>query len=154
MKFPVLSETPLWLVLVHWYGLLLIALFELLHLGDAWLASLPWSNWPQVLAAGWRSGQLPSGALILLYMNGLMVASAVILLNVFVRLLALNRPREAVPRTPETPPDVPGADQAAQALHGEAGRCLMQNPEVVALVGQFREQLRRISVARTGGRWP
>jgi hypothetical protein len=150
MRFPVFSEAPLWLVLVHWYGLLLIALFELLHAGDAWLVALPWNDWPQVLAAGWRSGQLPAGALLLLYLNGLMLTSALLLVYVFVRVLAANRQprREAQPANANLPEASPA--EPTSAARAEAAGDLWQNPEIAALVSRYRAQLKRITVAGAG----
>jgi hypothetical protein len=138
---------PLWLVLLHWYGLLLIALFELLHAGDGWLTALPWSHWPQALAAGWRSGQLSAGALFLLYLNVLMLVSAVLLLYVLVRVLAANRSHEAAPPATENLQHTSAMHPTAQAARGEAGDGLLQKPEVVALVIHFREQLKKIAGA-------
>jgi len=152
MRFPVFSEMPLWLVLVHWYGLLLIALFELLHAGDGWLTVLPWSHWPQVLAAGWRSGQLSAGALFLLYLNVLMLVSAVLLLYVLVRVLAANRSHEAAPPVPENLQHTSAVQLTPQAARGEAGDGVLQKPEVVALVIHFREQLKKVAGAGRGQR--
>jgi hypothetical protein len=150
MKFPFFSETPLWLVLVHWYGLLLIAIFELLHNGDGWLAALPWGHWSQALAAGWRNGQLSAGALFLLYLNVLMLASGLLLLYVFVKVLAANRWHEVAPHGLSSRP-APTADAPVrQAIAETVDGGVMQKPEVVALVSHFREQLKRIAVAGTG----
>lgn len=147
MKFPYFSETPLWVILVHWYGLLLIAIFELLHDGDAWLAALPWGHWPHALAAGWLNGQLSAGALFLLYLNVLMVASGLLLLYVFVKVLAANRWHEVEPDGLSNRPAPPADAPVRQAINEAVDSGVMQKPEIVVLVSHFREQLKRIAGA-------
>ena len=111
-----------------------------------------WSHWPQVLAAGWRSGQLSAGALFLLYLNVLMLVSALLLLYVLVRVLAANRSHEAAPPVPENLQHTSAVQLTAQAARGEAGDGVLQKPEVVALVIHFREQLKKVAGAGRGQR--
>lgn len=153
-------EVSLWVVLVHWYALGLLILFEYTHAGSGWLADLPWDYWFEELVDGLGGGKLSAGTLLLFLLYALMTVSAVVLTYIFAKISVhaiseLYRKRKNGLKSSDSQSlrsasvaaiaTVPTVAEVAEVEDTDIRAFLIERPELEARIENFRSQMRKVS---------
>ena len=153
-------EVSLWVVLVHWYALGLLVLFEYTHTGSGWLADLPWDHWFEELVDGLGGGKLSAGTLLLFLLYALIMLSAVVLTYIFAKISVhaiaeLYRKRKNGLKSSDAPsltsasvaaiPTVADVAEVAEVEDTDIRAFLIERPELEARIENFRSQMRKVS---------
>lgn len=150
-------EVSLWVVLVHWYALGLLVLFEYTHAGSGWLADLPWDYWFEELVDGLGGGKLSAGTLLLFLLYALITLSAVVLTYIFAKISVhaiseLYRKRknglkssDSQSLTSSSVAAIPKVADVAEVEDTDISAFLIERPELEARIENFRSQMRKVS---------
>lgn len=153
----------MWVVLVHWYALGLLVLFEYTHAGSGWLADLPWDYWFEELVDGLGGGKLRAGTLLLFLLHALITLSAVVLTYIFAKISVhviseLYRKRKNGLKSSDAQsltsasaaavaviPTVADVAEVAEVEDTDIRAFLIERPELEARIENFRSQMRKVS---------
>ena len=156
-------EVSLWVVLVHWYALGLLIIFEYTHAGPGWLVDLPWDYWFEEVVDGLGGGKVQAGTLLLFLLYALITVSAVVLTYIFAKISVhaiseLYRKRKnglkssdsqsltsaSVAAVP-TVADMAEIANVAEVADTDIRAFLNERPELEARIENFKSQMRKVS---------
>ena len=147
----------MWVVLVHWYALGLLVLFEYTYAGSGWLADLPWDYWFEEFVDGLGSGKVSAGTLLLFLLYALITLSAVVLTYIFAKISVhaiaeLYRKRknglkssDARSLTSASFAAISTVADVAEVEDTDMRAFLIERPELEARIENFRSQMRKVS---------
>ncbi len=147
----------MWVVLVHWYALGLLVLFEYTYAGSGWLADLPWDYWFEEFVDGLGSGKVSAGTLLLFLLYALITLSAVVLTYIFAKISVhaiaeLYRKRknglkssDAQSLTSASFAAISTVADVAEVEDTDMRAFLIERPELEARIENFRSQMRKVS---------
>ena len=141
-------EVSLWVVLAHWYALILVIVFECTHSGTGWIAEVPWDFWLADVVDGLVGGKVQAGALLVFCLYALITVSALVLAYIFAKISAnaigtLKRKRKADLKITAAGSATPSAVAAAD--DSDIGTLLVTRPDLQAHIENFRNQMRKVS---------
>ena len=139
-------EVSLWVVLAHWYALILVIVFECTHSGTGWIAEVPRDFWFAEVVDGLAGGKVQAGALLVFCLYALITVSALVLAYFFAKIAAnalgtLKRKADLkiTAAGSATPSSVAEADDS------DIGTLLVTRPDLQAHIENFRNQMRKVS---------
>ena len=139
-------EFSLWVVLAHWYALILVIVFECTHSGTGWIAEVPMDYWLAEVVDGLAGGKVQAGALLVFCLYALITVSALVLAYFFAKIAAnalgtLKRKADLkiTAAGSATPSSVAAADDS------DIGTLLVTRPDLQAHIENFRNQMRKVS---------
>jgi len=139
-------EVSLWVVLAHWYALILVIVFECTHSGTGWIAEVPRDFWLAEVVDGLAGGKVQAGGLLVFFLYALITVSALVLAYIFAKIAAnaigtLKRKADVkiTAAAPATPSAVAAADDS------DIGTLLVTRPDLQAHIANFRNQMRKVS---------
>ena len=139
-------EVSLWVVLAHWYALILVIVFECAHSGTGWIAEVPRDFWLAEVVDGLAGGKVQAGGLLVFFLYALITVSALVLAYIFAKVsanaigtLKHKADLKITAAGSATPSAVAAADDS------DIGTLLVTRPELQAHIENFRNQMRKVS---------
>ena len=139
-------EVSLWVVLAHWYALILVIVFECTHSGTGWIAEVPRDFWFAEVVDGMAGGKVQAGGLLVFFLYALITVSALVLAYIFAKVsanaigtLKHKADLKITAAGSATPSAVAAADDS------DIGTLLVTRPDLQAHIENFRNQMRKVS---------
>lgn len=139
-------EISLWVVLAHWYALILVIVFECTHSGTGWIEEVPRDFWLAEVVDGLAGGTVQAGDLLVFCLYALITVSALVLAYIFAKIAANaigTLKRKADVKITAAAPATPSAVAAAD--NSDIGTLLVTRPDLQAHIENFRNQMRKVS---------
>ena len=139
-------EVSLWVVLAHWYALILLIAFECTHSGTGWITEVPRDFWLAEVVDGLAGGKVQAGGLLVFFLYALITVSALVLAYIFAKISANaigTLKRKADLKITAAGSATPSA--VAVADDSDIGTLLVTRPDLQAHIANFRNQMRKVS---------